>query len=229
MRHKTLLFGIIIDISEPFRSQEGADYVTKFKIIDPTFNHKAYITNKDIKFHKFVTVMIYSKTLGKSPKVKNVGEILRLRRFEFCLTQKGELLAYQNNFANWLIYKGERKSPYVPTCHFDIEKNEGRTCTKWEQMRLEELREWSYQFFSEHRIKFITWWSPLIEPDDDKALIDGKIVKEDVDIILKAEKVEKERKCVEFIDHGQKKYWLYLNIAPVLNRGDVIKLRCVSM
>ena len=94
---------MIIDISEPFRHSDGEDYITKFKIIDPTLNFKAYILNKEIKFHKFVTVMIYSKTLSKSPKVKNVGEILRLRRFEFCLTAKGELIAYQNSFANWML------------------------------------------------------------------------------------------------------------------------------
>lgn len=220
---------MIIDISEPFRHSDGEDYITKFKIIDPTFNFKAYILNKEIKFHKFVTVMIYSKTLSKSPKVKNVGEILRLRRFEFCLTAKGELIAYQNSFANWMIFRGERRATYTPTCAMDIEKNKNREITDWEKKRIDDLREWSFHFFSEHRIKFITWWSPLIDFEDEKSAVEQKVTKEEVDIILKTEKVEKERRCVEFIDHAKKKYYLHLNIPPVLNKGDVIKLRCVGM
>lgn len=41
----------------------------------------AYVDNKDIKFHKYVTVNIYSEFLSKCPKIKNVGDIIRLRRF----------------------------------------------------------------------------------------------------------------------------------------------------
>lgn len=76
-----LSWGIIIDVSEPFRYEQNDDYVVKVKIIDPSFNYKEYITNRDIKFHKFVTVHIYSQFLNKCPKVKNVGDILRMRRF----------------------------------------------------------------------------------------------------------------------------------------------------
>ena len=80
-RDKQLLWGVIIDISEPFRYENRDDYVVKLKIIDSTFNFKAYIDNRDIRFHKFVTVHIYAKYLAKCPKVKNVGDVIRLRRF----------------------------------------------------------------------------------------------------------------------------------------------------
>ena len=56
-------------------------YVTKLKVIDPSFNYLAYIKNKDIKFHKYVTVNVYSQFLARCPKIKNVGDILRMRRF----------------------------------------------------------------------------------------------------------------------------------------------------
>lgn len=224
-----LTFGVIIDISEPFRYDDKEDYITKLKVIDPTFNFKAYIQNKEIKFHKFVTVQIYSKDLKKCPKAKNVGEILRMRRFEFVLTAKGELLAFQNAFSNWMIFKGEKKSNYQPLCSFDIEKNKDRELTKFEKSRIDELRSWSYDFFSQHRIKFVTWWTPLIEPQDEMAAAENRASTDEIDIILRTEKVDKEKKCVEFSDHQKKKYYLHLDIPPVLNKGDVIKLRCIVM
>lgn len=224
-----MTFGVIIDISEPFRYEDKDDYVTKIKVIDPTFNFKAYITNKEIKFHKFVTIQIYSKMLNKGPKVKKVGEILRLRRFEFCLSPKGELIGFQNLFSNWLIFRGEKKASFTPTSYFDIEKNYNRELTKFEKSRIEELREWAHEFFSQNKIKFITWWSPLIEVANETEAGALKHVSDEVDLILKTEHVSKEKNSVDFVDHNKKRYSLYLNVPPLLNKGDVIKLRCVNM
>lgn len=64
-----LLFGIIIDISESYKSAKSNNYTTKLKIIDPSFNYKAMIDNKNIKFHKFVHINIYSETPDKAPKI----------------------------------------------------------------------------------------------------------------------------------------------------------------
>lgn len=224
-----MTFGVIIDNSEPFRYDEKEDYVTKIKIIDPTFNFKAEIGNKEIKFHKYVTVHVYSKIQSKCPKVRNVGDILRLRRFEFCLTPKGELIAFQNQFANWMIFRGDRKSTYTPTSYMDIEKNQKREITAFEKGRIEEIREWSYQFFGKFRIKFITWWSPLIEMPDEKTASLNKHTSDEVDLILKTERVEKDKMRVDFVDHNRKRYVLTLSVQPAVSKGDVIKLRCVNM
>lgn len=168
--------------------------------------------------------------LNKGPKVKRVGEILRLRRFEFCLSPKGELIAFQTLFSNWLIFKGEKKAGYTPTSYFDIEKNCNREITKFEKSRIDELREWSHNFFSQNKIKFITWWSPLIELTEEAAASSNtKHIADEIDIILRTESVSKEKNSVDFIDHNKKRYSLYLNVPPLLNKGDVIKLRCVNM
>lgn len=196
-------------------------------MIDPTFNCKAYINNKDIKFHKFVTVQIYSKFLNKCPKVKNVGDIIRLRRFQFCLSPKGELIGYQNQFSNWLIYRGDKKGCSKPTSYMDIAKNQNRACTKYEERRIEELREWSQSFFSGNKIKYITWWTPLIEPTEET--IEANHVISDVDLILRTERVDKEKNTVEFVDQNKKNYTLSLQVTPVLTKGEVIKLRCINM
>jgi len=72
---------VIIDVSEPHTYEDNNQYVTKLKVVDPSFNYLAYVQNKKIKFHKYVTITIYSQYLARSPKIKNVGDILRMRRF----------------------------------------------------------------------------------------------------------------------------------------------------
>jgi len=40
------LFGVIIDISEPYKSEDSTNFTTKLKVIDPSFNYKAQLGNK---------------------------------------------------------------------------------------------------------------------------------------------------------------------------------------
>jgi hypothetical protein len=222
---------VIIDICEPFKFEDKEQFVTKVKIIDPTFNFQAYITNKDIKFHKFVTVHLYSDTVEQAPKAKNVGDLIRLRRFHFCLSDKGELIAFETSFSNWIIYKGNKGDVMKGTNHkmqWD-EKNSNRTLTKYEGNRIVELRDWAAEFFAQHKIKFITWWSPLIEPANEKEAVKDRVVSTDVDIILKATEVNAKENTIHFVDHGNKNYLLTLRAPPVLQQGKVIKLRCVNV
>lgn len=61
---------------------EGKDeYLVKLKVIDPSFNFMTFIDNKELKFHKYVTINVYAQFQARCPKIKNVGDILRLRRF----------------------------------------------------------------------------------------------------------------------------------------------------
>ena len=229
-RDKMLTFGVIIDVSEPFRYDNRDEYVTKLKIIDPTFNYKAYINNPNIKFHKFVQVHIYSNFIAKSPKIKNVGDILRMRRFNFVVTPKGELIGYLNKYSNWLVYQGKKGASLKPTSFKDIEKNFERPLTHFEKNKITEMREWGHDFFHQNSIKYITWWSELREPNQDDLIANkNKYVANEVDLLLKTEKVLKDKKAVEFVDHAGQKYALFLQAPPVLVKDDVIKLRCVNV
>ena len=38
---KHLLFAVIIDISEPSKLKKGDNFVTKLRVIDPSFNNRA--------------------------------------------------------------------------------------------------------------------------------------------------------------------------------------------
>ena len=66
--------------------------MTRLKLIDPSFNYKAKSSIDKLKFHKFVHVNIYAKNPENSPRIKYIGDIIRLRRFSFKFSQKGELI-----------------------------------------------------------------------------------------------------------------------------------------
>lgn len=178
-----------------------------------------------------MTVHLYSDTVETAPKAKNVGDLIRLRRFHFCLSDRGELIAFETNFANWIIYKGNKGDVMKGTNYKAQweEKNSTRVLTKYEASRIVQVREWAHEFFSQHKIKFITWWSPLIEPQNEKEAVKDRVVSTDVDIILKATDVNSKENTIYFVDHGNKRYLLTLKAAPVLQQGKVIKLRCINV
>lgn len=106
-----LIWAVIIDISEPTKSSNSSNFVTYLKIIDPSLNYRVKNnTCKDLRFHKYVTVYIYTETPEVAPKINYVGEIIRLRRFKFKVTDNGELIGVMNKFSNWLIYIGDANS-----------------------------------------------------------------------------------------------------------------------
>lgn len=139
------------------------------------------------------------------------------------------MVGYLNMYSNWLIYSGKKGSKYVHTSAKDITKNQGRKVNPYEKQRLTELRDWAYDFFRANALRSITWSSDLREPADENTAAKDKYTCQKVDLVLKTSKVLKKKKAVEFIDHQGKKYALFLQAAPVLTTGDVIKLRCVNV
>ena len=142
-----LLFAIIIDISEPYKTEESTNYTTKLKIIDPSFNYKVNLEPKALKFHKFVHINIYSETPDNAPKIQNVGDIIRLRRFKFKFTNRGELMGIMQKYSNWLIYSGSYKGGLESTCFKNYPKNHNRELNDYERGRLADLRNWNNTFF----------------------------------------------------------------------------------
>ena len=184
-----MTFGVIIDSSEPTRDEKKGGYITKLKIIDDTFNYKQIIRNDELKFHKFIHIHIRTKDLANAPRIRNIGEIIRLRRFCFSLSQKGELMAWDSAISNWLIYSHGLKENYTSHSYHYIAKNFERENTKYEENRILELRKWINEFFLQNSLKNISWWSALREPVSDAKAAEEKCVEKDVDLILKTENV----------------------------------------
>ena len=76
-----------------------------------------------MKFHKFVHINIYSESPEEAPKISDVGDIIRLRRFKFKITPKGELMGNMLKFSNWLVYSGKKKADFKSICHKNYLKN----------------------------------------------------------------------------------------------------------
>lgn len=178
------------------------------------------------------------------------------------------------------MYQGRKGASFKPTSFKDIEKNFDRELTPSEKTGIEELRDWSHDFFNQNSsnvlfefcytvklfatnmavpcvfylenlidffislkiffhkksflikkiVKYVTWWSELREPTpEDLAATKNKYVANEVDLLLKTEKVLKDKKAVEFVDHSGQKHALFLQAPPVLVKDDVIKLRCVNV
>lgn len=139
------------------------------------------------------------------------------------------MVGYQNNYSNWLIYQGSKGSSFSATSSRDIEKNIDRKATEFEKIRIEELRNWAHSFFQENRIKFFSWWNPLREPADEDKAAKNNFTAYEVDMVLRTNSVMRDKKAIKFVDHSGKEYDLFLQEAPVLERNNVIKLRCVNV
>lgn len=166
-----LLYAVIIDVSEPIKLEDGSNYITRIKIIDPSFNYKEELKNSNLKFHKFVHINVFTEKPEEAPKVKYVGDIIRLRRFRFKLSSRFELMGNDMKYSNWLIYSGKKGDSLVSNSYKNYRNNINRPLNKYEEGRINDLREWIDTFFYKNSIKYIGWWNDWKKPSDEKSKI----------------------------------------------------------
>lgn len=75
---KQSALGVILDVTGAYKTYDSIDYVTKLKIIDPSFNYKDNNTN----YKSFIHVFIYSDTPESGPRANRVGDIIKLNNFD---------------------------------------------------------------------------------------------------------------------------------------------------
>lgn len=216
-----LLYAVIIDISEPYKSPNSSNWTTKLKVIDPSFNYKTNLEINELKFHKYVYINIYTEKPDQAPRIKYVGDIVRLRRFNYKIADKGELIGNEVKFSNWLIYDGIKGSKNDARCYKDFPANKNRKLNEYEQGRLSDLREWSDNFFFKNSLKYINWWNEYREREKDA---------KDVDILLKCTNADNKDKRLDFLDEQGNKYSLTMQTKPNTGlQNNIIKLRCVEI
>lgn len=223
-----LLYAIIIDISEPHKPDETSNYITRLKIIDPSFNYKAQLSVPNLRFHKFVHISVFSETPEAAPRIRFVGDIIRLRRFKFKFSDRHELKGYEKNFSNWLIYGGRKNDTLSAQCCKSFTKNVNRSLTKYEEGRIADLRFWADHFFFVYSMRYITWWVDMPKDKDVYARGRGKVVSKNVDLILRLQKNEAAKKRLLFIDTQGHSFELGISNSS-LTVGDVIQLKCVDV
>lgn len=227
-----LLFAIIVDASEPTKFGEDSNYVTRLKIIDPSFNHKADIKGTELKFFKFAHVNIYTETPEQAPKIKYIGDIIRLRRFRWAISEaKGELQGFEKvKYSNWIIYSGEKdaKNNFHSSSYKNYAKNVNRECTDYEKNRITDLREWAVEYFSKNSLRYIIWWNDCGDPfKRDEKVNQRKF--EDVDLIVKVTDVNLKDNRMKFVDIDDNEYQIALEYKPSQTKDQIIKLRCVEV
>ena len=216
-----LLYAVIIDISEPYKSPSSSNWTTKLKVIDPSFNYKTNHEIQGLKFHKYVYINIYTEKPEFAPRIKYVGDIVRLRRFNYKIADKGELIGNEVKFSNWLIYDGIKGSKNDARCHKDFPANHNRQLNEYEAGRLSDLREWSDNFFFKNSLKYINWWNEYREREKDA---------KDVDILLKCTNADVRDKRLDFTDEQGNNYNLNMETQPNKSlQNNIIKLRCVEI
>lgn len=70
--------GVVLDATGAYKTYDSTDYVTKLKIIDPSFNSLSNKTN----YKDFVQIFIYTSTAAEAPRVARIGDIIRLKGFD---------------------------------------------------------------------------------------------------------------------------------------------------
>lgn len=220
-----LLFGVIIDVSEPTKVEESKNYITKLKVVDPSFNYKEELKLPKLKFHKFIHVNVFTETPEEAPKVTFIGDIIRLRRFRFKYTSKGEVMGNDTKYANWLVYSGRKGDSEVATSFKKFAKNRDRPLTDYERSRLADLRNWNDSFFFKHSLKYVSWWNDLKETHDAKKK--GRHVYEQVDLIIKCKAIDHKKNLIEFADKDGTSFVLAIKDTPSIKVNQIIKLRCV--
>lgn len=151
-----------------------------------------------------------------------------MRRFNFIVSENGELVGHHQQYSNWLVYDGQGKSTQAVSFQ-DIEKNKDRKLTKAEESQLKNMRKWILKFLGNNSIHQIAWWNPLREPIVSELAIKNKEKASEVDLVLRTIHVNREERKVTFTDQQKNTYFLILHAVPVLEVGDVIKLKCVDV
>lgn len=211
-------------MSQTYNEGQIGAYVTKIKIIDNSFNQNTTIENDAIKFQKYAIINIYSQDASEAPKICNIGDIIRLRRFSFQINSLGELVGYDNPFSNWMIYDGSTINDFTVKSHKKIKANsESRQPHDYEKERIVILRKFNIVFFGQNSLRSVLWWSKLIEPNANSE--DFTEEQKSRDLILKVLTVNSENKEILFADENKIEYYLYLSSTPVIKKGQVVKLR----
>lgn len=198
---RTSTFGVILDATRPFKANSSSDYLTKLKIIDESFNPKASLSSSSdpFKAKKYFHLFIFSKSVSESPVIERIGDIIRIRRFDFtlkmgsCSSEWQGIAPSNKRERNWLIYSGNPgdSQPYSRRLENISE------LSRSDHRRLEFLRNWTRVFFKKWSIKELDWFTGEKEEEGKDMDIIGRIVK------AEAKKQRVEQSAAKMEDNGE--------------------------
>jgi Telomeric single stranded DNA binding POT1/CDC13 len=72
---------LVLDATGAYKTFDSTDYVTRLKIIDPTYNY----TTETQDYKKYVHVFIFTEKFSEAPRVPRVGDIIKLKNYNVIL------------------------------------------------------------------------------------------------------------------------------------------------
>lgn len=215
-------WGVVIDISKPANCQTRNLWCSKLKIIDHTFNCDQQTNNSQIRFFNYAIVNIYSTDQEELPRIDCLGDLIRLRRFNWVVSEHGELMGFMQKFSNWMTFSGNGTNT-VMLSNMSLPSNQGREFENFEKQQLNELRRWTKSFFGERSVRQVCWWkkSSIISDHSGGA----PMVFKNVDLVLKVKETERDGTNVKFSDEKDHVYSYKCDKKMEFKEGQVIKLR----
>lgn len=136
------------------------------KVIDDTLNrHCGYQKHNKIINCCFLTFV--SNTAENLPKVKNVGDIIWVRRFYFGFgeSERDDLRGNEMpEWSNWMLFSASQGWSLINQKQLKINENI-RDLFPTERERFDELKQWALDLFTKHSIWNLNQWTYLIEPN----------------------------------------------------------------
>lgn len=221
-------YGVILDSTGHYKTDDSIDYVTKLKIIDPSLN-VCKIAKKD-NLESFVYVFIYTETVEEAPQIGRIGDIIRLENFEFDSYQRVAKAVYHRKKSSWKIFDGRRNANRTSIISSDKINREAELS---EHKLLHQLRLWRERYFIDKSLYSMNWFKRAFPQNPNPETIYELV---DVDIVVKLI-TEYSIRFKEFLyqklvfaDKFKNLYFAEKKgILTGLNKGDVMKLRSVTM
>ena len=222
------VFGVILDATGYYKTDDSIDYVTRLKVIDHSLNNvkKPYRSEME----SFVYVFIFSETVTEAPQIGRLGDIIRLEGFEFDSYQRVVKAVHHKKRSAWSIFDG-RKNANMKSIMSS--KDKVAPLSENEKTLLHKLRLWRDNYFQTRSIYGMSWFKRAFP---DKIEKDRVYELKDVDVVVRliqelSVRVDEQfyHKMV-FVDKLKNIYFAELKgFLSGIDKGDVMKLRSITL
>ena len=224
---KGVVYGVILDATGHYKTNDSIDYVTRLRIIDHTLNVSHRQLSRAIK--PYIYVFIYSESVALAPQIGRVGDVIRLQNFVFSEFESKPKAVFHRKRSSWDIFDGRKNANDLPVMSSHKER---AGLAENEKKYLQTLRLWAEDFFSRRSLYTMDWFKRNM-PSGKK----GKIWEmQDVDIIAKLladVSIKKDKQFYQrlvFVDKDKNIFLAELKgLLTGIDKGDVLKLRSIGI
>ena len=223
------MFGVVLDATGHYKTDDSYDYVTRLKIIDHTFNALRRPGRNEVE--PFVYVFIYSPSVELAPQIGRIGDIIRLDRFKFDVYEKKVKAVFHRKTSHWTLFDGRQNANAMPI--LQSANSPGSPLSESDRHLLKKMRLWASGFFESRSLYKMSWLKrPLPKGSRKNTICQLK----DVDIIAKLLadiSVKKDKDFYQrlvFVDNEKRIYLGELKgLLTGVDKGDVLKLRSITI